>query len=375
MPRKKYISLFSGIGGLDEGLHRSGFEPLLCCELDKHAQGSLENWARLRKVNPKIISDVLEFDPLELMASFGISKGELDLLAGGPPCQSFSLAGKRKSLEDARGLLLYQMVRYASAFEPKVVLIEQVKGLKSAPGYDGKRGGALEHLISSFQGLGYSVSSQVLKASDYGVPQNRERLFIVASKLGVFRFPEKTHSDNAQSDTLFRSNIMAYRTVKDAISDLPAPVKKGQTEKIAGHLDITPNRDAERITGVPEGDYLARQLQLPDHQRMRLNPKKDTTKFRRLAWDLPSLTLRCGEAFYHPTEDRYLTPREYLRIHGFEDDHILVGPIRGRCGSVKDLDQHRQVANSVPPALAEAIGIEIQDQYFAKSRQRVLTAA
>ena len=268
MPGKKYISLFSGIGGLDEGLHRSGFEPLLCCELDKHARGSLENWTHSRNVSPKIISDVLEFDPVDLMSSLGILKGELDLLAGGPPCQSFSLAGKRKSLGDARGLLLYQMVRYASAFEPKVVLIEQVKGLKSAPGYDGTRGGALHHLISSFQGLGYSVSYQVLKASDFGVPQNRERLFIVASKSGVFRFPDKTHSDKIHSDTLFRSNIMPYRTVEDAISDLPPPVRKGEVETIAGHLDITPSRDAERIAGVPEGDYLARQLQLPDHQRM-----------------------------------------------------------------------------------------------------------
>jgi len=79
--------------------------------------------------------------------------------------------------------------------------------------------------------------------------------------------------------------------------------------------------------------------------------------------DSPTLTLRGGEAFYHPTADRYLTPREYLRIHGFPDDHILLGPIRGRSGNVRDLDQHRLVANAVPPPLAKALGEAIAAQF------------
>ena len=89
--------------------------------------------------------------------------------------------------------------------------------------------------------------------------------------------------------------------------------------------------------------------------------KKDTTKFLRLDRNRPSNTLRGGEIFYHPIEDRYLTPREYMRIHGYPDNYVLRGPIRGRTGAVRDLDQHRQIGNSVPPPLAKAVAIKIKE--------------
>jgi DNA (cytosine-5)-methyltransferase 1 len=90
--------------------------------------------------------------------------------------------------------------------------------------------------------------------------------------------------------------------------------------------------------------------------------KKDTTKFLRLGRKKQSNTLRCGEIFFHPTQDRYLTPREYMRLHGFPDDYILQGPIRGRSGSVKNLDQHRQIANSVPPPVARALAAALAER-------------
>lgn len=354
---KTLVSLFSGIGGLDEGLHRAGFTPLFCSELDTNARESLQNWCKSRSVNPILNSDINEITPHSLKRELGLKVGELDLLAGGPPCQSFSLIGNRKSLEDDRGLLLYKMIDFAKVLKPKAVLIEQVKGLLSAKGADGKSGSALRVILNNLHDLGYSVAYKVLRAADYGVPQLRDRAFIVATQGNiVFDFPEPTHFCASKQSTLFASDLEPYITVKDAISDLPPPVLKGESEIIPGHLDITPPRDRERINGVPEGECLARQLHLPAEQRQRLNPEKDTTKFRRLAWDLPALTLRGGEAFYHPTENRYLTPREYLRLHGFSDSHILAGPIRARSGTVKDLDQHRQVANAVPPPLAEAMG-------------------
>lgn len=118
------------------------------------------------------------------------------------------------------------------------------------------------------------------------------------------------------------------------------------------------SRLAARIHGVPEGAHLAAQHHLPAEQRCNLT-KKDTTKFRRLSRNDLALTLRCGEIFFHPTEDRYLTPREYMRLHGYPDDYVLKGPIRGRSGRVRNLDQHRQIANSVPPPVAKTIGKEI----------------
>lgn len=361
-PRKSLISLFSGIGGLDEGLHQAGFRTRFCCELDDHARASLTNWTRLRNVNPEMGTDIAQVCPTALRKRLGLSKGEVDLIAGGPPCQSFSLIGKRKSLTDPRGQLLFQMVRFAEAFRPKLVLIEQVKGLRSAPGAKGERGGALATLENDFMQLGYAVQHRVLRASDYGVPQHRERLFVVAAAPGhSFSFPTPSHvaPKDAPTQLGVLASKTAHVTVRQAIGDLPVPVKKGETAIVPNHIDVTPQRDSERIHGVPEGDFLARQLQLPADQRMRLNPKKDTTKFRRLSWDQPSLTLRGGEAFYHPVEDRYITPREALRIHGFPDALVLEGPIRARSGTYRRLDQHRQVANSVPPPLAAALGHQL----------------
>ena len=371
---KTLISLFSGIGGLDEGLHRAGFAPIFCSEIDEHARNSLISWCERRNVAPFINSDINTIDSRSLLNELGLQQGELDLLAGGPPCQSFSLIGKRKSLEDDRGLLLYKMIDFANAFMPKSILIEQVKGLLSAKGSDGKKGSALKFIITELEKIGYTTSYRVLRAADYGVPQLRDRVFIVATQKDItFEFPTPTHFDPQKISgdvDLFSQEKIPYLSVKQAIEDLPPPVKKGEPEKIPNHLDITPPRDKERINGVPEGECLARQLHLPADQRQRLNPEKDTTKFRRLSWGLPALTLRGGEAFYHPTENRYLTPREYLRLHGFPDSHILSGPIRARSGTVKNLDQHRQVANAVPPPLAEAMGIAIFNAITKNRRNR-----
>lgn len=365
-----YMSLFSGAGGLDEGLHRAGFRPLFCCESDRHAMASLRSWAGLRKVSPVFRDDVTAVEPGGLAERLGLEPGRLPLLAGGPPCQAFSLIGKRGSLDDRRGPLLYEMLRFAKALRPRAVLVEQVKGLVSAKGACGRPGGALAALLEGFEELGYSVGWEVLNASDYGVPQRRERLFIVASTAGRFAFPAPTHADAGAGEPL-SGRRMPLATVGDAIADLPPPAGRGETPRIEGHVDVTPARDAERIKGVPEGECLARQAHLPESQRGRLDPRKDTTKFRRLSFAEPSLTLRCGEAFYHPVEDRYLTPRECMRIHTFPDDQKLAGPIRGRSGSAKDLDQHRQVANAVPPLMAKALGESILKQCIAAEAAEV----
>ena len=366
----KYVSLFSGAGGLDEGLHRAGFTPLFCCEIDKHARESLANWAIARNISPKIWDDINTLDPANLLSQIRMKKGELPLLVGGPPCQSFSLIGKRRSLEDARGLLFYKMLEFADVLRPQVVLIEQVKGLRSAKGADGSAGGALRFMLGELQALGYNVEWQILRASNYGIPQHRDRLFIVATNCGKSSFPQQTHFSIAEVEkgSLF-NDLKPHVTLADVILDLPPPVRKGEIEEIPGHVDVTPQRDMERINGVPQGECLAKQLHLPESQRMRLNPSKDTTKFRRLAFELPSLTLRCGEAFYHPIENRYLTPREYMRIHTFSDDQTLAGPIRARTGTVKNLDQHRQVTNAVPPEMGKVLAIEIRDQLLAASKK------
>ena len=166
----------------------------------------------------------------------------------------------------------------------------------------------------------------------------------------------------SRKDVIAFSRCSLYTTVGEAIKGIRNPVRKGETSEIPddSHYDVTPARDRERIHGVPEGKNLSSQTQLPKEQICGLT-KKDTTKFLRLDRNKPSNTLRGGEIFYHPTEDRYLTPREYMRIHGYPDDYVLRGPIRGRTGTVRDLDQHRQIGNSVPPPLARAIAEKVKE--------------
>jgi DNA (cytosine-5)-methyltransferase 1 len=235
-------------------------------------------------------------------------------------------------------------------------LIENVKGLLSAPDENGKQGGAFELFISELVRLDYVPKWKVINAADYGIPQKRERVFIVAT-LGKngFAFPEPTHAEN-QGNSLF--SLRPYENAWDYISNLPEPTTKADEENFPNHIDVTPERDAERISFVPAGSYLSGQENLPPSILMNLT-KKDTTKYRRLGKTEPSLTLRGGEIFYHPTENRYLTPREYLRIHTFPDSLVLQGPIRRRSGNVRNLDQHRLVANAVPPKLASIIAKEI----------------
>ena len=148
-------------------------------------------------------------------------------------------------------------------------------------------------------------------------------------------------------------------TAGDALRGLPKAMPPDRKPLAPNHVDITPERDRYRISFVPEGMWLSKAEGAPSDAVQRLTPK-DSTKFRRLDRNKPSLTLRCGEALYHPTENRYITPREAARLQGFPDDHILEGPIRRRTGVVQNLDQHRQVANAVPPPLSKAVAAGVR---------------
>jgi DNA (cytosine-5)-methyltransferase 1 len=356
------ISLFSGAGGMDIGVQQAGFNICACVELDKNCCDTLrENIAREKRDTIVYECDIKKIDPQQILDDINIKPGELELMFGGPPCQAFSQIGKQKSLEDERGLLLYQIIRFAKVLSPKAIMVEQVKGLLNAKDLSGKKGGVLRNFIHQLEELGYVPKWKVMLAADYGVPQLRERVFIVATKKpNGFVFPEATHDRLENCGGLFPLN--PYVTVGDVLNGLGAPLKKDNGDAIPdnSHYDVTPKRDRERIHGVPEGKNLSSQTHLPAEQRGKLT-KKDTTKFLRVSRDKPSNTLRGGEIFYHPTEDRYLTPREYMRIHGYPDDYVLRGPIRGRSGAVKNLDQHRQVGNSVPPPLAKQVAERIRE--------------
>jgi len=179
------------------------------------------------------------------------------------------------------------------------------------------------------------------------VPQCRKRAVIIAVPKGrAFAFPVPEFP--------FRE-----RTAGEVLDGLPKAVSPPEPPLAHNHVDVTPERDRYRISFVPEGLWLSKAEGAPPGVVRRLTPK-DSTKFRRLDRNRPSLTLRCGEALYHPTEDRYITPREAARIQGFPDTYVLEGPIRRRTGVVRTLDQHRQVANAVPPPLAQAVASHVR---------------
>ncbi len=343
---------------MDVGINQAGFEVLASVEMDPYACETLRaNISRTRGKTKVFEEDIRKIDPTEMLKEFGLAVGELDLLFGGPPCQAFSQIGKRHSLSDDRGLLLFEMVRFTEAIKPKALIIEQVKGLLNAPDESGKLGGVFEQLIEQISGLGYTIKWKVVNAAEYGVPQLRERVFIIALRENEkFYFPSPSHGNIKKQGLIFA--LPAYRTVGEVINDLGKPYLLNGYIPENSHLDVTPDGDRFRINGVPEGQHLSGQLHLPTEQRRNLT-KKDTTKFKRLSRTAPSNTLRCGEIFFHPLENRYLTPRECMRIHGYPDDYILRGPIRGRSGRVRFLDQHRQIANSVPPPVAKALATAI----------------
>jgi DNA (cytosine-5)-methyltransferase 1 len=363
MREPKAISLFSGAGGMDVGIRKAGFRVLADLEMDKYCCQTLRAAAQREGTGTAVYEcDVGEMDPMAVCRRAGIGPMDLDLLFGGPPCQPFSLAGKQNGLNDSRGPLLFEMIRFAACIKPKVILLEQVKGLLSAKGAGGERRGVLDLFLGELEKIGYAPKWQVCRAADFGVPQLRERLFIVATRgRNGFAFPERTHAPRGECPNIFGSK--PYVTVGEALSGLgrPSPKLPGTTfqNREDSHVDVTPARDRERIAHVPQGSCLAAQTHLGRDIRGNLTPK-DTTKYLRLDSNKPSNTLRCGEIFFHPTEDRYLTPRECMRLHGYDDGYRLIGPIRPRTGTARDLDQHRQVANSVPPPLAHAMGEKIR---------------
>ena len=336
----KSISLFAGAGGMDLGVDGAGFKTVCAIESDPHCAATLRRNGRGKAVWQ---IDVRVVDPVRVMSVLGIERGHLALLHAGPPCQPFSQIGKQGGLDDPRGSLVFEVVRFARALHPSAVLIEQVPKFLSARTSNGKP--LLEVLRKEFTALGFDTHADVLQASEHGVAQRRRRAVIVCVPKGErFAFPIPSAPSS---------------TVGKAFAGLPSASVEGEEPEVPNHIDVTPRRDRERIAYVPEGTWLSKVPDVPADIRQKLT-RKDTTKFRRLCRTGLAPTLRCGEAPYHPVENRYVTPREAARLQGFPDSHVFEGPIRRRTGRVRDLDQHRQVANAVPPPLARAVASNLR---------------
>ena len=219
----KIISLFSGAGGMDIGFEMAGFETAVAVEYDKSCCETL------KKNRPKlsvIQGDISKITTEEILRIGKLKPTEAAVLVGGPPCQSFSLAGKRMGMDDPRGKLVLEFIRIVKESLPKVFVMENVRGMVNWQ--DGKAIDAIMNEISEpilFEGkeYQYKVSKAILNAVEYGVPQSRERVFLVGNRLNkTFEFPQPTHS-NLSNETLniFGNNKQKIKTVWDAIGELP----------------------------------------------------------------------------------------------------------------------------------------------------------
>lgn len=323
------IELFAGAGGLALGLEKAGFRSLGLIEFDKNASETLKknrpNWN-------VICNDIANISSLNLEVCFGISKGDLDLISGGAPCQAFSYAGKRLGLDDARGTLFYHYAIFLRKLQPKSFLFENVKGLMS---HD--NGQTYQTMLDIFTAEGYTAKSKILNAWNYDVAQKRERLIM----LGV-------RNDLTNKLKIGFPAPRSYKPVlRDILVDVPNSAGMQYSESKRKIFELVPPGGYWR--DIPEDiakEYMKSCWRMDGGR---------TGILRRLSLDEPSLTVltsptqkqteRC-----HPTETRPFTIRENARCQSFPDNWEF-------CGSVGQ--QYKQVGNAVPVNLAYAIAQEI----------------
>lgn len=324
MRDRKYtdIELFAGAGGLALGLEQAGFEGLAYVEMNIDA---CETLRRNRPGWNVIEGDVHEID-------FRQYDGRVDLVSGGFPCQAFSMAGKRLGFGDIRGTLFAEVIRCANETHPKMLLMENVKGLLS---HDGGR--TFETIRHEVEKAGYSLQWKVLNASYHGGGQARERIVMIGirddlSEKISFEYPEP---DNRQT------------TLREALDGVPDSPGVSYSEKKAKVLDLVPPGGC--WVDLPQD--IAREYMKSSYD----SPGGKRGMARRLSWDRPCLTLTTSPSQKqtercHPDETRPLTVREYARVQSFPDDWEFAGGI----GS-----QYRQIGNAVPVEMARRIGVQI----------------
>jgi DNA (cytosine-5)-methyltransferase 1 len=326
--RATAIELFSGCGGLSTGLLDAGYDVRLGVDNDRPSIVAFE-YNHAYRGSRSMVGDVAKVSGKDLLTEAGLES--VDLLAGGPPCQPFSVAGKRLGLDDPRGHLIAEFVRLAGELKPRVVLLENVPALQTS-----HNGDVVRATRAELERLGYVVHWQILNAADWGVPQARKRLILVGIRdIDDFGFPPRaTHSAFGDESTL------PYRTTSSALADLP-----DVTSTLAHAI---PNHE-------PTAHSPAMLEVLAQLQPGRRDPK---SRHDRLHPDRPGYTLRAGSGNYSPMRpihyefDRVVSVRESARLQGFSDDFIWPD-------ALSRLQQYRQVGNAVPPPLAEAVGRHI----------------
>ena len=346
-PQLTVLSLFAGAGGLDYGLKAAGFRTTAALEMDSRCCETLRKNDCASVVNEKSIHDTTSAELLDHV-------GEVDLIVGGPPCQPFSKSGywatgDSKRLEDPRAETLSAFMRVVRDLQPHAFLLENVAGLV----FDKKREG-LDLLfdmideINEEKGTHYRPSYKVLRAADYGVPQQRERFFMVAARSGLpFHFPAP--SFGPESSEAASNGVIGYRTAWDAIGGLN--VVPGEDLQLRGKW-------ADLLPSIPEGENYLWHTDRGGGVPIFGWRRRYWSFLLKLAKALPSWTIQAqpGPATgpFH-WDNRRLSMRELCRLQTFPDSVEVTGNLNA---------VQRQVGNAVPSLLAETLGYEIRRQFF-----------
>lgn len=346
------LSFFSGAMGLDLGIEKAGFDIRLTCEADKYCRQTIA----INKPSVALLGDINQYTADDILNAAKIPKDtEIDLMIGGPPCQAFSTAGKRKAFQDDRGNVFLKYIELALELKPKYFIIENVRGLLSCPldhrphsergdGYpdlkeDELKGGALNFILSRLQHSGYSYSFNLYNSANFGTPQSRERVIIICSRDGKKPpYLSPTHSENGEF------GLPVWRTIREKLQGIEHHDHLNFPEKRLKYYRML--KPGQNWRDLPE------ELQKEAMGKSYYSGGGKTGFLRRLSWDKPAPTLVTHPAMpatdlAHPEEDRPLSIQEYKRIQEFPDNWKLAGPL---------LQQYKQIGNAVPISLGEAVG-------------------
>ncbi|SHJ58311.1 DNA (cytosine-5)-methyltransferase 1 [Palleronia salina] len=356
--RRTAVDLFCGAGGLSAGLEMSGFEVLAGNDLFEAAGKTFEATHPRAKFFGEPIQD-LDLD--RLLSDIGLKRGELTVLIGGPPCQAYSVYNHQRGMHDERSQLFRQYLRVVEGLNPEWIVMENVAGIFSIAG-----GEAVHAIEKELRALGYNVEYQIMRAEQYGVPQERRRVVFIGNRIGApIRHPQPTHGPGLEP----------LVTIKDAINDLPrlengedpgvqkyATAPQGEYQKaLRGNaVEVTCHAaprlgkvNVERLAHIPPGgSWRDIPFDLLPAGMKRAKRSDHTKRYGRMTWDSQACTIltKCDihwGAYLHPEQDRAISVREAARLQSFPDSFQFFG---------SKTEQYVQVGNAVPPLLGKAIG-------------------
>jgi DNA (cytosine-5)-methyltransferase 1 len=397
------IDLFAGAGGLSTGLGLAGFKTLFASELSETYAKTLQNSHKDAYVET---GDIRNVDAYRVRRSLQLEQGDLHLLAGGPPCQGFSVNAPIRSVDDKRNHLFREFLRFAEEFMPQAILIENVPGMLSF-----EKGATVLDILAALRNMGYKADIRVLFAAHYGVPQMRWRTIVLANRLGVdplLMFPVPSH--NALGRANFTTKLQgksvvvdqkevqlaaqeSFVTVGDAIFDLPKIENGGGVENVPyatkpqnsyqrllrksssnvmnHHCAALGPANLERLPHIPQGgSWRDIPFDLLPNGMKRARRSDHTKRYGRLHPEQLGSTVltKCDPhwgTYIHPTQERVLSVREAARIQSFPDTVVFTGSVT---------EQYEQVGNAVPPLFAKAIGEQIADVLFHQHAEPVINA-